>query len=159
MPRMWQKVYSFFASLIPVRMTPPSRVPVVALLVDEQDRSVVTSVSSQEPFDVHFTESCEDARDVANRLRAPVILIDRDWPGTDWRATVECLAASPHNACVILVSRVADVYLWQELIRCGGYDVLAKPLRANNVARVVKLALSYWANSPRKAEPAGSLGR
>jgi DNA-binding NtrC family response regulator len=156
MPRVWQMAYSFFASIIPVRLTPPSRAHVVALLVNEQDRCVVTSVSSQEALDVHFAESCDEARAVANQLTAPVILIDRDWPGTGWRATVESLAASPHHACVILVSRVADVYLWQELIRCGGYDVLAKPLRANHVARVVKLALSYWTNSPRKAEPAGS---
>ena len=156
MPRLWQTVSAFFARVIPFRLTQPPGVPVVALLVDEQDRSVMMSVSSHQPLDVHFAESCVSARAVANRLTAPVIFIDRDWPGTDWRTDVESLAASPHRACVILVSRVADVYLWQELVRRGGYDVLTKPLRANNVARVVKLALSYWASSPNKTEAAES---
>jgi FixJ family two-component response regulator len=51
---------------------------------------------------------------------------------------------------VILVSGVRDDYLWQEVIRRGGYDVLPKPLRADSVARIVKLALSYWKSAPKR---------
>lgn len=36
---------------------------------------------------------------------------------------------------VILISRVADEYLWNELFRIGGFDVLRKPLRADEVER------------------------
>ena len=151
MPRMWQKVYSFFASLIPARLTPPSRVPVVVLLVDEQDRSVVTSVSGQEPFDVHFAESCEEARALANRVTAPVILIDRDWPGTDWRATVEILAASPHNACVILVSRVADVYYGRN--SSGAVDTMFLPSRFARITSRVFSNLHYPIGPTRQEKP------
>jgi len=77
-------------------------------------------------------------------LKAPVILLDRDWPGTGWRAAVERLASSPHRPCVILVSGVSDIYLSQELARRRGYDVLPKPLQADKVERTVRLALSYW---------------
>jgi len=129
---------------------------VVALVVDEQDRHVLTRVFGQEPLDVRFAESCQEACSIANQLTAPVILLDRDWPETEWRIAVERLTASPHHACVILVSGVSDVYLWQELIRRGGYDVLPKPLQADKVARVVKLALSYWNSTPKPAVPAGS---
>jgi FixJ family two-component response regulator len=45
---------------------------------------------------------------------------------------------------VILVSGVADAYLWQEVVRREGYDILTKPLHTENVLRSVKLALSYW---------------
>jgi FixJ family two-component response regulator len=67
---------------------------------------------------------------------------------------VESLAASTHGACVILMSGVADDYLFQELIRRGGYDILPKPLRPDNAARVVKLALSYWNRTTQPAAPA-----
>ena len=138
-----QVIRSFFAGGGRRGMALPSRVPVVALIVSEQDRCVLTCISGQEPLDVHFAESCEEAGAAASQLTAPVILFDRDWPGTEWKTAVASLAASPHRACVILMSGVSDDYLWQELIRRGGYDVLPKPLQADHVARVLKLALSY----------------
>jgi DNA-binding NtrC family response regulator len=150
-PSAWQVLYSFFAGAGSARRPSVPRVPIVALMV-EQDRGVLTNISRQELLDVHFAESCEEASALANQLSAPVILFDRNWPGTDWRTAVEKLAASSHHACVILMSGVADDYLWQELIRRGGYDVLPKPLRNDSVSRVIKLALSYL-NSERK--PAG----
>ena len=120
------------------------RIPIVALVVSDHDREVLNCISSREPLDIHFAESHVDAWEAMNRLNSPVILYDRDWPNAEWRTTVQALASSPHRSCVILASRVADDYLWQELIRCGGYDLLAKPFRADDVARALKLALSYW---------------
>jgi len=140
MPGVLQVIHSFFVRRTTSRFTP--RVPVVALVVDDQDRKVLASAAGQESLEVHFAESCEEAGAVANRLSAPVILIDRDWPGSEWRAAVERLAAT-HGACVILLSAVTDAYLWQEVTRTGGYDILAKPLRVANVARVIRLALHY----------------
>lgn len=122
----------------------------VALVVAQQDRDMLTSVADLELWDLHFIESCEEARSIAKQLSAPVILLDRDWPGTEWRIAVESLASLQQHASVILVSGVRDDYLWQEVIRRGGYDVLPKPLRADSVARIVKLALSYWKSAPKR---------
>lgn len=165
MSGMWQFIHSFFAD-IPHRMrreqsgerplregdrdlASPARVAIVALVASSQERDVLTSVSGREQWDVHFVESCEDAWAMSNQLIAPVILYDRDWPDTEWRAVVQSFALSPHRACVILTSRVVDDYLGEELFRQGGYDVLAKPLRADDVTRVIKLALSYWRSGAR----------
>lgn len=155
--RMWERVHSLFACIIRNRLPLPSRFTVVALVVDHQDRGVLANAFEQEPLDVHFANSCEEAFSVANQLVAPVVLLDRDWPGTEWKTAVQKLASSPNPACVILVSNAADVYLWQELIRRGGFDVLSKPLRADKVERVVRLAISYWISTPKPAVPAGSL--
>lgn len=149
--RLWHVIHSFFSGKTASRKIFPSAIPMVALVVSDHDRALLTRVLTPEPMEIHFVESWEDARAEANSLTAPIILFDRDWPGTDWRLMVQNLAASPHQACVILMSAVADDYLWQELIRRGGYDLLAKPLRAENVARVVKLALSYWNSAPKPA--------
>jgi hypothetical protein len=127
------------------------RISVVALVVSDHDRDILTRISNREPVDIHFAESHVDAWEAVNRLSSPVILYDRDWPNAEWRTTVQALASSPHRSCVILASRVADDYLWQELIRCGGYDLLAKPFRADDVARALKLALSYWKSARASA--------
>jgi FixJ family two-component response regulator len=144
----WQKLTSFLSGRLLRRESGAlALIPVVALIVTEQDRGVVSKIAGPKPgeaWEVHFAESFEEALAFARRLSAPVILLDRDWPGTDWKTAIENLAALPHNACVILVSGVADTYLLQEVVRLDGYDILAKPLRAENVLRAVKLALSYW---------------
>ena len=157
MTRVWEMVHSLFIGGVARRMAVASRVPVVALVVNEQDRQVLTSVFGQEPSDVRFAESCEEAYSATNQLTAPVILLDRDWPGTEWKAAVERLASSPHLPCVILVSGVSDTYLSQELARRRGYDVLPKPLQADKVERTVRLALSYWDSAAKPPVRAGSL--
>jgi DNA-binding NtrC family response regulator len=144
MPPLGRMVDSLLASVVPGRVAQSPRVPVVALIVDAQDRCVLANTSGHQTWEVHFAESCEQALASAKRLAAPVILVDRDWPGMEWRTAVANLAAVPHRACVVLLSGVADSYLWHELIRRDGYDILPKPLRADDVSRVVKLALSYW---------------
>jgi DNA-binding NtrC family response regulator len=120
------------------------RISIVALVVSDHDREVLIRISAHEPVDVHFAQSHVDAWEAMNRLNSPLILYDRDWPNGEWRTAVQTFSSSPRRSCVILASRVADDYLWQELIRCGGYDLLAKPFRADDVARSLKLALSYW---------------
>jgi DNA-binding NtrC family response regulator len=130
----------------------PGRITIVALVVNDYDRNVLRGISDREPIEIHFAESRVDAWDALNRLNSPLILYDRDWPDAEWRTTVQTFAASPQRSCVILASRVADDNLWQELIRCGGYDLLAKPFRTDDVARALKLALSYW-SSARAAAP------
>ncbi len=142
-----------------IRKVLPSRIPVVPLVVTQVDRDVLTNVSGSEVFDLHFAETCEEACAIANQVAAPVILVDRDWPGTDWRTAVESLASLQHQASVILVSGVADDYLWQEVIRRGGYDVLLKPLRADGVTRIVKLASLYLESALKRGEPASGCGK
>jgi len=120
------------------------RASIVALLLNHEDRQALTSIADQESLQVHFAESRVEAWDAMTRLDSPVILYDRDWPGAEWRSTVQTFASSPQRSCVILASCVADDYLWQELIRYGGYDLLAKPFQTGDLRRALTLALSYW---------------
>jgi DNA-binding NtrC family response regulator len=47
---------------------------------------------------------------------------------------------------VILASSVSDHYLFEELIHQGGYDVIAKPLKLEELRRITRLALTFWKN-------------
>ena len=66
--------------------------------------------------------------------------------GLDWRDVLATLAASRPDCSVILTSPVNDEYLWEEVVRRGGYDVLAKPLQEDQTVRAVNLAWSYAKN-------------
>src|SRR5690349_10435777 len=119
------------------------RIPVLAISTDDRDRRSLAAISAGSQWDLIMAGSCEQALEILKRDRAAVILYDRDLTGRDWREALPLLAqAGP----VILTSRVNDQYLWEEVIRQGGYDVLAKPLQPDQTIRLVNLAWSYLSN-------------
>jgi len=135
--------------------SPLGAVAVIGLLASDADRQALAGICRRNQWHLLFAETCEDARTALDKLKAPVILCDRDLPGKEWRGAVADLAASPHRACVILVSAVVDSYLWYEVARTGGFDLLSKPLREEDVIRAVRLAWSYWNSATRTAGISG----
>ena len=125
------------------------RVKIVSILLEDHDRSLIAEVSRQNRWDVFFARTCAEACQVSAQIRPHVILVDRDLADGDWRTSLYACAASSSGACIMLISPVADDYLWNEVLSNGGYDVLAKPLRQQDVLRAVKFAWSYL-NSTRQ---------
>ncbi len=128
----------------PAVQSPAGTLTVVGLMGGDANRPVLSGICSRNQWRLLFADTLEEARKALNEVRAPVMLCDRDLAGDEWRATVTDLAASPHRACVILVSAVVNSYLWYEVVRIGGFDVLSKPLREEEVVRTLRLAWSYW---------------
>jgi hypothetical protein len=58
--------------------------------------------------------------------------------------------ASPET-CIMLISKVVDDNLWNDLVSNGGYEVLRKPLREEDVLRAVKMAWSYWSTAVKRS--------
>ena len=134
----------------------PRKLSIVAILTASlagyADRAALSEAAELADLDLHAAGSCEEAWHIADRLHAPVILYDRDIQHAEWREAVGILAALPHRPMVILISPVADEYLWSELFRTGGFDVLRKPLRPEEISRVLTLALSYWDSKAGRGE-------
>jgi len=146
---MWLAIGSLLARV--KRMfhgVPPSpgsaRVRIVGLLADARDRELLTAAAGRHQWDVTLAGTYPEARQLLEKIRAPVVLCDRDLLDQDWGSMVRGLAECSHRACILLVSKVADDYLWNEVIRRGGCDILYKPLHEDEVVRAVKLAWSYW---------------
>ena len=123
---------------------------IVGLVADEQDRRLLAGLGSRNQWNVTFADNFETAQALSVQLRVSAILCDRDVPGREWREVVEDLSSSRHRPCVLLVSRVVDDYLWNEVVRRGGYDVLSKPLREEDLVRAIKLAWAYWNSAARR---------
>lgn len=122
--------------------------PVASLVVvgvpGGEERQLLTNVARDYGWDIQFTETSIEALTRCDPRRTAVILCDRDLPSVDWRDAVQTLASSSRPTCVILLSSIVDDALWEEVVRCGGYDILAKPLQRNDVLRAMKLARSFW---------------
>jgi DNA-binding NtrC family response regulator len=119
------------------------KIPVLAIAPDERDKSSLASFSARGQWDLALTGSCDEALQMLKKMRAAVILCDRDLPGVDWRHALEKLSTSRPDCPIVLTSSVNDEYLWDEVVHTGGYDVLSKPLREDLTVRAVNLAWSY----------------
>lgn len=128
---------------------PPAGITIVALIAHERDRELLSRLAVEHKWTLHLTATCGEAWDVLNKTQAPIVLCDRDLPATEWRGVIQMMVSAKHPVYAILVSKVADDYLWNEVIRHGGHDLLAAPIREPEVLRAIRLAWSYWNNSMR----------
>jgi len=130
----------------PLRGNQPSgsRITILSVLRNSSDRDMMVEVSRRNQWDISFVSTTEEARESLRFAKPHIVLVDRDLDVTDWRHAVSSLAAASGGACVLLISRVIDDYLWNEVVANGGYDLLRKPLTEEDVVRNVKLAWSYW---------------
>src|SRR5882724_10663273 len=62
-----------------------------------------------------------------------IVVCESNLPGGTWRDVLRHLSECPDPAVLIVTSRLADEYLWAEVLNLGGYDVLAKPFDKQEV--------------------------
>jgi DNA-binding NtrC family response regulator len=76
----------------------------------------------------------------------PIILYERELTEGGWRQAVFLFSRLSPRPCVILLSRSSDKNLWDELVRCGGFDLLRNPVDRDAVLRTVRAGWSIWQN-------------
>jgi hypothetical protein len=69
-----------------------------------------------------------------------LVIYDRVLEEEDWRVAVDLLTADPSHPCVLLASRAADSYLWEELLRHGGFDVVPRSASVECLTEHIKFA-------------------
>jgi len=121
----------------------------VALVTDELDRALLSSLAAEHGWTIHFARTRDEAWEVLTESKAQIILCEREKSGTDWRSVIRKMVSAPHLVCAILISNVTDNYLWNEVTMWGGHDVLSTPLREENVVRAIRLAWLYWSSASR----------
>lgn len=86
---------------------------------------------------------CREAVAAINEQDPDVVLCEDRLPDGNWKDLLEDLSRSVDPPYLIVTSRLADEYLWAEVLNLGGYDVLAKPFDPEEVCRVVELACEH----------------
>ena len=87
-----------------------------------------------------------------------VALCDRDLPGMDWKEGVRRLHLGPQSPATILLSSVADPYLWEALVSAGAFDVLTRPIRCSEAEAMIRFAYTHWKTGQAAGRP-GAHGR
>jgi len=112
----------------------------------EDDDGGGGSIFSQSRWQARRANSCRQALQLIRQDLHPVVVSERDLPDGDWKDVLELTSVRKEPPVVIVTSRLADDYLWAEVLNLGGYDVLAKPFDRNEVHRTISLAWQHWKN-------------
>jgi DNA-binding response OmpR family regulator len=100
-------------------------------------------------YEVHTALTYIEACTVLQRNAIGVVVCEACLSDGDWRNVLDYLWHPKAHPDLIVASRLADDRLWVEVLDSGGCDVLAKPFDAEELRRVVGLALRA---SPRAEE-------
>ncbi len=123
----------------------PERVVTVLVISPvEEDHLILRNLFSHSKWHVDGVSKWERARVHPTLHRTPVVICERDLPDGDWKEVLTALSQFGDPPSLIVTSRLADDYLWAEVLNLGGYDVLMKPFERTEVFRVVSLAWLNW---------------
>ena len=104
------------------------------------ERELIESVLAAEGIEVLPATSLLEGILQQAVTQGRVVLYDADAP-EHWRTALEQFLRLQPVTHVIVLSRLADDHMWIEVLDTGGYDLLMKPLRADEVRGVVHNAL------------------
>jgi response regulator RpfG family c-di-GMP phosphodiesterase len=123
-------------------------VKLVAITEKPDDSVALRQIASNYRWRILIVGSSDAAVASLNEQPTPLVICDRDLASEDWREVLAKIAALPQAVCVLLASRVVDDYLWRQVIRHHGYDVVSKPFQPEEVRRAVTFAWSWrgWAH-------------
>jgi len=132
-----------------------ARQAVLLVSSDPDDKAALDGIVRQEQWMLFSVGTLHSALSVLRHRKIAVIIAERDLPQGGWK---DLLAATQHASdgpLLVVVSRLADEYLWSEVLNLGGHDVLAKPFCGREVRHVLNHAwcMSQLRYSPRIAKP------
>jgi DNA-binding response OmpR family regulator len=90
------------------------------------------------------------------RIGPAAVFCECTLPDGTWKEILARTGSLAEPPPVVVTSRLADDYLWAEVLNLGGYDVLAKPLMAEEVRRVLASILVHRQHPIRRTRVAGS---
>ena len=83
-----------------------------------------------------------EARHLVNRELIDIIITEVDLADNrGWRDVLDTIESSGALQPLIVVSHLADEFLWAEVLNLGGFDVLSEPFEEEDVVRVLGSAL------------------
>ena len=129
-----------------------------ALLVSaiEENREYLGQVFSQQGWTLYKARTLESAMDLLRRCPVPVVVTERDLPLGDWKNVLAAIQQLPRTPLLIVTGRLADEYLWAEVLNLGGHDVLSQPFQVTELLWVFSNAWRMGEdNQPRMLKPKG----
>jgi len=122
---------------------PDEPVPVLLVNFAAEDQAALCEILAHPNWELHGRASGKQALAFLRGRRVPVVLYERDQAESSWRDFLNGAQELPFPPSLIVCSRLADEWLWAEVLSMGG-DVLVKPFENEEVLRVAFMAWQTW---------------
>ena len=141
-----------------VRRTPrlhsdekPKKGGLIVITTDPAFAANMSEIASS--FDWNFWQAptVEDAMPLLLAEPIPLVIYDVQHREDDWQPAFGRLRGLSSERCLLLASPAAGPYLWQEVIRRGGFDLLSRSAARDETARKLAFARFCMENA-RKQE-------
>jgi DNA-binding NtrC family response regulator len=112
------------------------RISVVGVVLPEQRREL-EGILSHTRWEHHFSHSITDAMEALRAHPLSVVLCEEKLTDGTWMDLLEATESLSPRPQIIVLSTNAGLELWGQVLNYGGYDLLARPLRPEEVYAVV----------------------
>ena len=110
----------------------------------DEDERCLNRLLSESCWRVRPARTCREGAVLLRESAASVVICERELADGDWRDILDAFTLLARPPSLIVISRLADEYLWSEVLNLGGWDVLGKPLREGEVLRAIDSAWRHW---------------
>ena len=123
---------------------------ICALLLGEfeKDRLMLKDIFRRAGWRLFEARDRGRAMECLESNQVQVVIAESDLPRWNWKQVLFDLRRFAKPPQLVVTSRTADDHLWAEVLNIGGYDVLAQPLEAEEVERVVASASRHCVPQP-----------
>jgi|ERR1035437_4519119 FixJ family two-component response regulator len=119
------------------------KIPLLIVTSHTEDVEELKSILRETPWELTDASHLEDPSAALKGAAVPILLFDRDSAGACWQVTMRRLIKTRRGVCVVLLSSVADQYLWDEVVQHGGFDLLTRPFRKEQVLSTLMFAYAH----------------
>jgi DNA-binding NtrC family response regulator len=115
-----------------------------ALLVHRREDHLQTVQPVLEALSVSClrVRSCKEVETRLARTASPhLVLTDTELPDGSWREVLDLAAKAPERASVIVVSPVADMDLYLDVMNQGAYDFVTESFTVPELVHVLRCAI------------------
>jgi len=119
------------------------KIPLLIVTSRTEDVEELRSLLRETPWELVDASRMEDPAVALKGAPVPILLFDRDTAGASWQVAMKRLIKSRRGVCVVLLSSVADQYLWDEVVQHGGFDLLTRPFRKEQVLSALMFAYAH----------------
>jgi DNA-binding response OmpR family regulator len=113
---------------------------ILSIIPSREDRMSLREIlreSEWKTFECHDLSGTQPLLASAN-----VVLCDEELPQGGWKDVLRQTQELDIPPMLVVTSCRADDCLWAEVLNCGGYDLVSKPFRIEEVLNTVRAALS-----------------
>lgn len=128
----------------------------LAIGSNTEDQEALRHMAHNLHWRVWSVSTCWDAVERLASESVTAIFCDDMLEDGTWKDILKLVGTGAGAPPLIVTSRLADAFLWSEVLNVGGYDVLVKPFSGRDVAHVLRTISLQSVPPSRRTSVAGA---